>query len=122
MIQCDKCKMWRNNYTECNCIYMFHMLDVCRQIGRVVGTNCSFAAGLAEKLEELGKPIEQLTVAELISEIDKYAEYFNAEFFSDQLINNPKVSDIFKAQAEDHERLEKIERKSVDEDSEHYRR
>lgn len=53
------------------------LIEACREIGNIVGSNSSFTAGLALKIKATGKQISDLTVCELLSLAREYKETFN---------------------------------------------
>ena len=48
------------------------LLDISNQFGLVTQSNCNFTMGLAESLEQIDKPIEEMTVRELSDHIKQY--------------------------------------------------
>jgi len=54
-----------------------HNLAVCAEIGGIAETNCHYSAGLSRHIAALGKPIEALTVGELLALHRDYNDCFN---------------------------------------------
>jgi len=47
------------------------------QLGAIAESNCHYTAGLAKRIEETGKAVETLTIAELIALDDDYKKLLN---------------------------------------------
>jgi len=43
------------------------LIELCREIGGIAGCNGHFTAGLSKRIEATGKPLEELTLAELVA-------------------------------------------------------
>jgi hypothetical protein len=54
------------------------MIDASAEIGLIHESNCHFTYGLARIIWELGKPVEDLTVRELLVLHRQYKEAFNS--------------------------------------------
>ncbi|WP_305907180.1 hypothetical protein Q9L42_017290 [Methylomarinum sp. Ch1-1] len=54
------------------------LIDVCLEIGDIAGSNCHYTAGLNRRIEQTGKSVEQLTVAELLQLHREFNTQFNA--------------------------------------------
>ena len=53
------------------------LIDASMAIGRIAETNCHYTAGLARRIQETGKPVPELTIAELIQLDKEYSAFFN---------------------------------------------
>ncbi len=53
------------------------LLEVSQAIGKIADSNCHYTAGLAVKLATLNKPLQALTVGELLVINSEYNAEFN---------------------------------------------
>jgi len=53
------------------------LISVVMQLGAIAECNCHYTAGLAKRIEETGKAVEALTIAELITLADDYNKLLN---------------------------------------------
>jgi hypothetical protein len=70
-----------------------NLIDICQQIGSVAGSSRLFTAGLNRKLAAKNKPIEELTIDELLAAINQYNDVFNC---IDQHMATRRKQKIFK--------------------------
>lgn len=56
------------------------LINICQQIGCIAESNAHFTAGLTLRIAETGKPVEQLTIAELLKIHRDHKEWFNSLF------------------------------------------
>ena len=54
------------------------LIEISIQIGSIAEKNSHYTNGLALRLSTLDRPLDQLTVTELIKHINKYTAIFNA--------------------------------------------
>ncbi|HFD86511.1 MAG TPA: hypothetical protein ENJ35_02420 [Gammaproteobacteria bacterium] len=53
------------------------LIDAAREIGNICESNCHYTAGLAHRIDEYGKPVSELTVAELLELSRQHTDQFN---------------------------------------------
>ena len=59
---------------------MLHMVKVCSEVGNISDCNCHYQAGLYRGIKRTEKPIEELTVGELLKIHRSYTQSFNEMF------------------------------------------
>ncbi len=59
------------------------LIEAAQIIGGIAESNCHFTAGLARRISETGKTVEELTVAELIALDTAHSEFYNKLFGGD---------------------------------------
>ncbi|NOR68493.1 MAG: hypothetical protein GQ532_02150 [Methylomarinum sp.] len=53
------------------------LLSVSEQIGDIKDSNGHFTEGLARRVDQTGKPLDDFTISELITLMDQYCEFYN---------------------------------------------
>ncbi len=53
------------------------LVEICQQIGRIAGCNGHYTSSLTRRVAETGKPLEQLTIAELLALDKAHHAFFN---------------------------------------------
>ncbi len=56
------------------------LIEAAQIIGGIAESNCHYTVGLARRIAETGKSINQLTVAELIALDTAHSEFYNMAF------------------------------------------
>ena len=53
------------------------LIELCQEIGGIAGCNGHYTAGLSRRIEATGKPVEELTLAELVALSREYNAFYN---------------------------------------------
>jgi hypothetical protein len=53
------------------------LIELCREIGGIAGCNGHYTAGLSRRIEATGKPLEELTLAELVNLSREHNAFYN---------------------------------------------
>jgi hypothetical protein len=53
------------------------LIELCQEVGGIAGCNGHFTAGLSRRIEATGKPLEELTLGELVALSREYSVYYN---------------------------------------------
>ena len=53
------------------------LIELCQEIGGISGCNGDFTAGLSRRIEATGKPLEELTLAELVALSREHNLFYN---------------------------------------------
>ena len=53
------------------------LIELCREIGGIAGCNGHYTAGLSRRIEATGKPLEELTLAELVALSREHTHFYN---------------------------------------------
>ena len=67
------------------------LLSVCEQLGDIHDSNGHFTEGLARRIDETGKQLNDFTLSELFTLIDQYREFYN-RYLSGNVVNDPVVT------------------------------
>ena len=53
------------------------LVELCQEIGGIAGCNGHYTAGLSRRIEATGKPVEELTLVELVALSHEYNVFYN---------------------------------------------
>lgn len=53
------------------------LVQVCRELGGIAGSNRGFTSGLAALIEKGGKPLDAMSIGELLAMLEQHQAFYN---------------------------------------------